>query len=158
MKFFSKEKTNIDSSTQDNTPVISSESDEKASASISTENAVSTANIPMAILAKALGIGASIGNSPADFFLRGGTLTEDEADFWNILNEKCTALLKQINSAAEALKSSDNAAAAPLALDMQLVTHISHDQMTAYGCIFPPIGSGKRLNFEELKAEIKNAG
>ena len=159
MKFFSKEKSNISSPTQDNAPVFSLVNEENASASAEVGNAATASHIPMAVLAKTLGIGASVGNIAADFFLRGGSLTEEESDFWNILNEKCTAILKQINAVAEAPENSETAAAAtPLVLDMHLETQISHDQMTAFGCIFPPVGGGKRLSFEELKTEIKNAG
>ena len=157
MKFFSKEKPDTSSSSQASIPVFSPENGDNASAPVATESAENASRIPMVILAKTLGIGASVGNTAADFFLHGGGLNDEESDFWNILNEKSNSLLKQINAAAETTENSETAPA-PLVLDMHLETQISHDQMTAFGCIFPPIGGGKRLSLEELKTEVKNAG
>ena len=113
----------------------------------------------MAFLAEALGIKEAAGNNPGDFFLHAGCLNEEEIAFWNILSEKGDALLKEVRNAVEIEEGAENSPkSAVFAKDMHLDTYITHDQMTAYGCIVPPIGEGKSLSFEELKATAMNSG
>ena len=166
MKFFSKEKPNSGPSAKDDSAALSPEQRIKSEPSPDFDNASAdvkcgsgSSQMPMAKLAQELGITGSAFNSAGDFFLHGDSPSDEEADFLEILNEKSEAILKQIKASAEVTESSEPAiATAPFALDMHLEIYITHDQMTAFGCIIPSIGGGKNVGFMELKSSVKDLG
>ncbi|MEA4896230.1 MAG: flagellar assembly protein A, partial [Oscillospiraceae bacterium] len=166
MIFFSKDKQTKKTAAQAMERVSSPDSDSAAkpsSAPAATspdeEFALQTPEIPMSKLAQLLGIRELENNEAGSFFIHGdGPLDEAEA-FWDSLNEKALALLRDIRlSEMVSDDEPEKQEGSEYSSDMRLETHLSNNQMTAYGCIIPPIGSGRKLSLDELKDVINNAG
>ena len=128
-------------------------------ASPNEERVLGTPEKPMSRLAQALGITDLEKSNVSTFFIHDGSILEEEEEFWDLLNEKAHALLKELLIAKELSGNEESpSGAAIVSSDMHLNTYVTRDHMTVYGCIFPPISGGRALSFEELKAEIINAG
>lgn len=153
-------------SAQVNSPVSSPEdesvavaSSELTVASPNVDRSLGIPEIPMSRLAQKLGIKDLEQNNVSEFFLYSGSINEEEKAFWNSLNDKAIALLKEITAAEELFDNGESTSESVIfSSDMQLETHVARDQMTAYGCIIPPIGGGTNLSFERLKASLDKAG
>lgn len=114
--------------------------------------------IPMANLASKLSIKNFVGKAAADFFLHGGSLSEEENTFWIILNEKAETYLTRLSALGNHQSPDNGPESTVIQMDTHLEVYVTHDQMTAYGCIFPPLGDGNSLSFDELRLKAESEG
>lgn len=142
----------------------------------------------LAVLAHKLGKIPSAEAESKIFSTSGIPLNEDELDFLDILSDKSELIVEAINAIETAVAAREEAIAAreeaiaalaaaddpseeaadeiveiipepePFSADMSINVHISRDLVTAYCCIFPPIGEGKSLSVEQLYALIEENG
>lgn len=142
----------------------------------------------LAVLAHKLGIIASKETDLKTFSITGSPLCEDELDFLDVLSDKAKTFVDAMDAVESALTAREAAAAAreaaagaegetaeaiekaadeveesipepePFSSDMSIDVHISRDLVTAYCCIFPPIGRGQSLSAEQLYTLVEENG
>ncbi|MEG1404015.1 MAG: FapA family protein [Oscillospiraceae bacterium] len=112
--------------------------------------------MPIAILAQKLGLADSISDRVEDFFLFSDEPTYEEAVFFFLINDNAQVLLDKIYSAERDIAAAPDTP--PFSSDMHLQIYLSPSLMSAYGFIFPPIGTGAVLTSEHLKASVRASG
>jgi len=166
LKFFSKEKPTKRDDDPGDTAGRSTESeiaaeqpDEAADTVFAPKCESDFFRTPVSALAQKLGIKAMGGKAGEDFFLYGcGALPEAQI-FWSILNKKAADLLEQMSTASELSENGERASeTVTFSSDMYLETYIANNQMKAYACIIPPVGSGIKPDFDRFYTGLTNAG
>lgn len=159
MKLFSKDNRNSGSDSAENKDgTVSLTAPASAAASPSSGGLIDISKIPMANLAHKLCLKDFDGRAAIDFFLHDGSLSEEENTFWIILNEKAETYLTKLRVLSSEEVPEDGSDSLALSQDMHLEIYVTHDQMTAYGCLFPPLGDGHALSFEQLRLNAESEG
>lgn len=135
----------------------------------------------LTVFAEKLGIIFSENSDLRAFSFTDTPLCRDELDFIDALSDKTKLLLEAMEAAEAAVSASaavensntlitdgsgensgKNAESLlqqePFSANMSLNIHFSRDLMTAYCCVFPPIGQGQSLSVEELYKLVESNG